>query len=124
MSKISVAKEYRYRIGGKARVLTTDRPCHDPWTVVSMSTQGTINIHDAYGKSQQHSNGDLIEVGKWDAFQKYQIVEVRRGCGGWKLRRFSGVFEGKPMAYPEQGEGDTPKIWDECRVPDGPPYLE
>ena len=121
MGEISLDKEYRYQRGGTATILTTDRQCQGRWTVVSMSENGALRFHDAFGvEKNNYSSHDLVEVSKWECFRKGQIVEVLGTDGRWRLRRFYGVsIRNKPISYNDFGEdGSHPVTWEDCRVPE------
>jgi hypothetical protein len=118
VNRISQDKEYRYRTGKPATILTTNRKHHGRWTVISMTERGSLRVHDEFGISTSGSDDDLVEVTNWDCFHKGQIVEVRRGNGSWRLRRFHSISScGRPMTINEIERCVTPNKWDECRAP-------
>lgn len=128
MNAISEAKKYRYDNGVPAVILTTNRPSPSDLTVVSMDSKGNVFYHYANGIGEFPSIPVLVEVSPWDEFIKNQIVEVRQSSSlnsSWRLRRFYGVSDdGKPMTFNEMNTKAGPIVWDECRVAEGPPYLE
>ena len=117
MNKISTDKKYRYRKGGRATILTTDRPNNGSLTVLSMDENGIVIYHDACGCNAAHTGNDLIEVGTvmFDHIERGDVVEVRDDeYDTWKLRRFSNVDSGLAVTYDEIGAGYN--RWRECRL--------
>lgn len=118
MDKVSRDKEYRYRNGKSATILTTSRTHQGRYTVVSMTEHGSLQFHDEFGTSTTDVSHDLVEVPNWDCFYKGQIVEVRRGGCDWRLRRFHSISScGKPMTFSGIEGCLVPIEWDECRAP-------
>lgn len=120
---IEIGKEYRYRKGGKAIILTTSRP-NSVWTVVSMSEVGRLTTHYPDGKTAQfrYHDEDLVEIIPFADFQKDEPVLVRNSDkDAWKKRHFSHAGDGVAWAFDEgktswSSEGFT-SFWYQCRRP-------
>lgn len=101
---IEIGKEYRYRNGGKATILTTSLP-HSERPVVSMSELGILTLHYPDGKSLHWHDDDLVDDGLVEIipfadFKKDDPVLVRHPDeSSWARRHFSHAKDGMAWCY-------------------------
>ena len=97
--KIEMGKQYRYRNGAKATILTTSRP-NSELTVVSMSEFGIITVHYPDGKAPMLRSDDLVEIVPFEDFKKDEPVLVRHlDESSWARRHFSHAKDGMAWCY-------------------------
>ena len=96
---IEIGKEYRYRNGGKATILTTSRPKFE-LTVVSMNGLGILTFHYPDGKSLHFRSDDLVEIVPFEDFKKDEPVLVQHlDESSWARRHFSHAKDGMAWCY-------------------------
>ena len=94
MKPIEMGKNYRYRNGSKATILTTERPDSYGYSVVSIAPDGTIYVHKKTGEGQ-HRDFNLVEVSPYEDFKCDDLVIT---CNE-SVRYFAYEKDGEPYCW-------------------------
>ena len=127
---IQMDKKYRYRNGGRATILTVNRPTSMSMYVVSMDEKGHLHTHTKAGhfypgNYTNNDQRDLIEIVPYADFKIDDPVMVREDpTDKWTKRHFAGIAKnGLPLAFMDGFSKFTntnifnPVEWKECRHP-------